>query len=323
MNRIAVILIALFIVNAGYAQDNEKRIKFSSGTLNLCTQANLKIKGYDGDEVIIKSLNKNARFVYNLDDLEELEELDDLESLTYQLESDVLILDSIAGSSNIRYMSFSGKEKSLEKGLKPLGKESKDPADNLYLDITENPGELIIRDYQSESGFDFMEAWAFDKKYEITIPNSVKLLWNTDDCSKKNSNTFFVTSGSQPSEISDFKGEVEVSLSYGSVSFTDVVGPVIANTIGGNIQVEFKKTTPSKLYSLITENGYINMELPEDAGLSIDATASRILSDIDFKVLKEETEPFSKHKKMSLKSNSGSVKMKLDAGSGSIYLRKN
>ncbi len=311
MNRIATLLIALLIVTVVYSQDKEKRIKFSSGTLNLCTQANLKIKGYDGDEVIIKSLNKNTRFVYNLDDL------------TYQLEKDVLILDSIVGSSNIHYMTFSGKEKDLEKGLKPLGNEPKSPADNLYLDITENPGELIIRDYQSEAGFDFMDAWAFDKKYEIMIPNSVKLLWNTDDCSKTNSNTFFVSSGSQPSEISDFKGEVEISLSYGSISLTDVSGPVIANTIGGNIQVEFKKTTPSKLYSLITENGYINMELPEEANLTIDATGKRIMSDLDFKVLKEENEPFSKHKKMSLKLNSGSVKMKLDAGSGSIYLREN
>lgn len=320
MNRIITILIALFFVNTGYSQDKEKRIKFSSGTLNLCTQANLKIKGYDGDEVVIKSLNKNTRYVYNLDDLEELEEL---ESLTYQLDNDILVLDSIIGSTTIRYISDSGKEKDLEKGLKPLGKESKDPADNLYLDITEKPGELIIRDYKSESGFDFMDVWAFDKKYEITVPNSVKILWNTNDCSKKNSYTFFEATGSKPSEISEFNGEVEISLSYGSISLTDVSGPVIANTIGGNIQVEFKKVNPSKLYSLITENGYINMELPDDANLTIDATGKRILSDIDFDVLKEEVTSFDRQKKMSLKLNSGGVKMKLDAGSGSVYLRRN
>jgi len=315
MKRLIVILIALFICNAGKAQDNEKRIPFKSGNLKLCTQANLKIKGYNGDEVIIKSLNKKTRYVYNIEDLDDLTE--DLEELTQDIQ--VFESDEI---STYRYLTFSGEEKKLEKGLEPLGEQEKDPADDLYLDITENPGELIIRDYQSESEMDFFNAWAFNNEYEIMVPNTVKILWNTDDCSKKNSNTLFVSSGSEPSELSNFSGEAEISFSYGSISLTDVTGPVIANTIGGNINVVFDKTIPTKLYSLISENGYINIELPKESGVTIDASGSQILSDLDFEIISEETERFDNSKKMNLKLNDGKVKMKLDSGFGKIYLRE-
>ncbi len=315
MKGLITLLIAFFLVNFSEAQDNEKRIQFNSGTLKLCTQANLKITGYDGDEVIIKSLNKKTRYTYSMDELRERTEG------FIGVGNNVQVYDS-GDAASFGYITLSGDEKQLEKGLEPLGEEPKDAAEDLYLDITEKPGELIIKDYQPEKLQGIYCYWAFDNKYEIMVPNSVKLLWNTDDCSKKNSNTLFVSAGADPSELTDFSGETEISFSYGSIHLTDVTGPVIANTIGGNIHVVFEDEVPSKLYSLITENGYINIELPTDASLNIDAKGQKVLSDLDFEVTSQETDRFSNGKKMNLKLNDGRVKMKLDAGYGKIYLRK-
>ncbi|MEM9050798.1 MAG: hypothetical protein AAGC47_01995 [Bacteroidota bacterium] len=316
MKGLAVALIAFFLVNFTEAQDSEKRIKFDSGTIKLCTQANLKISGYNGDEVIIKSLNKKTRYTYNFDELNELTEG------VIGISDEVRLFDS-GEVEGFQYLAFTGEEKKLEKGLEPLGEDPKDDTDDLFLDITEKPGELIIKDYQPNSSQDIFCVWAFDNEYEIMVPNSVKLLWNTDNCSKKNSNSFFISSGGDPSELKDFSGETEISFTYGSISLTDVTGPVIANTIGGNINVEFDDELPTKLYSLITENGYINIEMPAEASLDIDAKGQKVLSDMDFEVTSQETDRFSNSKKMNLKLNSGKVKMKLDAGYGKIYLREN
>jgi hypothetical protein len=206
-----------------------------------------------------------------------------------------------------------------------LGNKSANPADNLYLDITENAGELIIRDYKtSNSGQNKYPVAttipAYNHKYELLVPNSVKLLWNTENCTKKNSNTFYIRSNSAPWELSNFKGEAEISTSYNSINLVNVSGPVIANSIGGNIKVVFDKTSPSELYSLVTNDGYIDVTLPENANLKVDASGYRILSNIDFKIITETLTDTQKN--MQLKLNSGRTKMKIDAGSGSVYLRK-
>ena len=312
MKKIIAIVTLLVITGVIYSQNNEKRIKFSKGTLKICSSSNMKIKGYDGDEVIIKNLSNRTNYSFsNFINSNKNEQKSNDSTLTYAY----------------RLLTHTGKKKELEKGLKPLGNKSTNPADNLYLDITENTGELILRDYNhnhSNPGQHNLTAttssFYFNNKYEILIPNSIKLLWNIENCTKKNSNTFFVTSGSDPWELSDFKGDVEVSTSYNSITFTDVNGPVIANTIGGNIKVVFDKVSPNSLYSLISNDGYIDVTLPKNANINVDAIGKRILSDIDFKVLNETI--IDGTKGMELQLNSGKTKLKLDAGSGSVYLRK-
>ena len=334
MKNIITLVTLLLIVGLGNSQNNEKRIKFNKGTLKICSSANMKIMGYDGDEVIIKSLDNNFKVkgFYNLGG---------------QNDKVKFINDSLV-STSYRLLYTTGQngktKKDLEKGLKPLGNKSANPADNLYLDITVNPGELIIKDYDyslsDKSKVDGFAYYIKDKKrnskknvttqfnsflrknnkYELLIPNSIKLSWNVENCAKKNSNTFFVSSESKPWELSNFNGEVEVSASYNSISLTDIGGPVIANTIGGNITVVFDKVTPNKLYSLISNDGYIDVTLPQNANINVDAIGDRILSDIDFKVLNETL--INGTKGMELELNSGKTKMKLDAGSGSVYLRK-
>ena len=100
----------------------------------------------------------------------------------------------------------------------------------------------------------------------------------------------------------------------------DVSGPVIVNTLGGNIKVVFDKESPNQLYSLISNDGYIDITLPQNANINVDAIGKRILSDIDFKILNETI--VNGTKGMELRLNSGNTRMKIDAGSGNVYLRK-
>lgn len=310
MKHIITVIAFLFIIGIGYAQKNEKRITFNKGTLKICSTSNMKISGYDGTEVIIKSLNNSANYAF------------------YNRYGKKVNSPKSSDSVLIRYKSFYNinENKELEEGLTPLGNKSNNPADNLYLDITENPGELIIKDYNASNSSQsntsgIINTVNFNNKYEILIPNSIKLLWNTEGCAKTNSNTFFITSGSNTWDLSDFKGEAEISTSYRSINLTDVSGPVIANTIGGNIKVVFDKVSPTNLYSLISNDGYIDMTIPTNANIQLDAVGNRILSDIDFKVLNEDLTEFD-GKRMRLQLNAGKTKMKLDASLGSIYLRK-
>ena len=72
MKYVITIMTLLLIVGVGNAQEKEKRIKFNKGTLKICSNSHMTIKGYDGDEVIITSLNESIFSYYkNLGDKDE------------------------------------------------------------------------------------------------------------------------------------------------------------------------------------------------------------------------------------------------------------
>jgi len=310
MKQVILSVALLLITGVSISQEREKRIKFKEGLVAICTSSEMSIKGYDGDEVIIRNLNpsSNYSYIYTTKDGQQS-----------RLSSDSLVFKSYS------IYSTSDTKKDLEKGLKPLGETSTNPADNLFLDILKKPGELLIKDLQmttqgqngNTSGLTSFVSQ--NNKFEILIPNTVRLVWNAEGCAKKNSNTFFIRTDSNPLQLSDFKGEAEVSTTYKSIKLSNVTGPVIANSIGGNITVVFDTSLPSKLYSLVSNSGYVDVTIPSRSSVMINATGERILSNIDFKILIEEVSNSSKH--MELQLNSGKAKMKIDAGSGSIYLR--
>jgi len=101
---------------------------------------------------------------------------------------------------------------------------------------------------------------------------------------------------------------------------TDVTGPVSINSIGGNVTVDFDKKKPLKLYSVYTNNGFIDITMPSTSDVNVDANGAAIYSDLDFKVTSDDESEGKQH--MKLKLRNGKVKMKLEAGFGTIYLRK-
>lgn len=315
------ILLLSAAVGIGFAQ--EKKIKFSKGTLKICSSKNFQITGYDGDEVVIKNVHSNkASAFYRVNQISNGYSYSingkRTEGLGQVGKLGVAKVDSTK-KGNVYFLS---RDSDRKKGLKKLGKNADNTELGIYFEIEQKDGELIFRDKKSNYNQLVMVR---GEKYEVKIPNSIKLNWTTDECSnnpRRNSNYVFFTSDA--STLSNFDGEVELKTSMHNIKFVDVTGPVSVNSLGGNFTVEFDKKKPTKLYSIYSNNGFIDMTLPKNSSLDVDAKGKAVYSDLDFRVLAEkEINDFGhRMQQMKLKLNSGNVKMKLDAGYGNVYLRK-
>lgn len=331
-------ILFIFALSIQFLQTNaqEKKIKFSKGTLKICSSKNFTIEGYDGDEVIIKSLhikrNSISTVSYSIsgsgypgtyamqsnrsgnnsvsisrNNSRNLARIRGYKSLTSNAN------DSSVVKNNIIFFNNDGDRK---KGLKKLGKKNENSDLGIYFTIEKNGDELVFKDNAKDQ-----LVMLSNETYEIKIPNSIKLDWQTNNCKeaevKNNQHRFF---NSKPSSLSNFNGEVEISSTLNNTKLKDVTGPVSINTIGGNVTIEFDKKTPQKLYSIYSNNGFIDITFPLNSDIKLDATGRDIFSDIDFKI-EEETEERDLQT-MKLKLNNGKVKMKLNANLGNIYLRK-
>jgi len=295
----------------------EKKIKFNNGTLKICSSKNFQIEGYDGDEVIIKSLHEkrenNLNFVVR-----------GAKTSTANLNSSNNVV--VRGTTSLSKWNtdsikkgnlvFFNHDSSRKKGLEKLGKKHQNSDSGIYFTIEQNGHELVFKD-QNQGSF----IMSSNEKYLVKIPNSIKLNWQTNNCeNKKTSNRQYRFFSSNESSLSNFDGEVEISSTLNNMKLVDVTGPVSINSIGGNVTIEFDKKTPKKLYSIYSNNGFIDITLPSNSDVLVDGEGNAIYSDIHFKVLEEKDEVGKQTMKLKLKN--GKVKMKLNAGLGSIYLRK-
>ena len=323
---IAILALIVFQVSVG-AQ--EKKIKFNKGTLKICSSKKFTITGYNGNEVIITSLTNNIQndgrltFVsgQNAKTLTGTATVSSTSpQTTYSYATKTLKKKDSGKAVSLAYFFNDAGRK---EGLKKLGKKYENSEYGIYFLIEQKDGELIFKDNNQRDGRVVIFG---NEHYEIKIPNSIKLEWKTDQCDvdtdqKKRSRFFY---HSDPSSLSNFSGEVDIESTLTNIRLSDVTGPVTINTIGGNVTVEFDKKKPQKLYSIYSNNGFIDVQIPSNSSLTIDAEGKYIYSDVDFNILSEKEENDFGHIKttMKLKSGSGSTKMKLNAGYGNIYLRK-
>lgn len=310
-----VTLLFVFIAAIATAQNQEKKIKFNKGTLKICSAKNFVIKGYDGKEVIIKSLHSGKSrvvtgYTYSAQEVKGGDKTAKIATTT----SPKAYTLAPRGSNNNVF--FTREDHSKKEGLKRLGKKQEDRELGIFFTIEQSNGELLFKDTEGQ----FMMFG--NEHYEIKVPNTVKLKWDTGGCKARRGNTApYVFLNGKGSSLSDFNGEVEITTSLNNMQLTDVTGPVSINSIGGNVTVKFDKKKPMKLYSLYSNNGFIDITLPSSSDVSVDAKGAAIYSDIDFKVLADnELGEGTQH--MNLKLKNGKVKMKLEAGWGTIYLRK-
>lgn len=293
----------------------EKKIKFDKGILNICSSKNFTIKGYNGNEVVIKSLHDKNSSYANITSKNSQKYAytvkgrgtNSLTRINKEKNDSIQVTNVVRGN-----LFFSNHDKNRKKGLKKLGKKQENLEFGIYFTIEQKDGVLTFKD-NSQGQFVMLS----NESYEIMIPNSLKLRWDTSGCSGNSQQIFFT---SKSSSLSDFNGEVEISSSLNNLKLNDVVGPVSINTIGGNVTISFDKKTPKELYSIYSNNGFIDIKLPSSSDLVVDATGASVYSDLDFKVLEDNEQVGMQHMRLKLKN--GKVKMKLNAGLGSIYLRK-
>ncbi len=311
MKNITKIITVIFLLIQVSIQSQEKKIPFKKGVLKICSSKNFQIKGYDGKEVIIKSLHKYRRNAHFFT----------ARKVIFRSFKN----DSFKKGNHITYPSnniFRYGSNKQKKGLKKLGKKS-DADNGIYLKIEQKNGELLLYDITDNEQFVMVSG----ESYKIMVPNTLKLIWDATACNnatnknkvKSENQVFFYNS--KVSSLSYFKGEVEISSSLNNLKLKDVTGPVSINSLGGNVKIIFDETLPQKLYSVYTNNGYIDVTFPQSSNILVDAKASEIYSNLNFKVLSEKDVDGIQEMKLKLKS--GKVKMKLNTGLGSIYLRKN
>ena len=320
----SILVIAFLVVVSVNAQ--EKKIKFNKGTLKICSSKNFVIEGYDGKEVVIKSLhdNSNVRFSNIRNGYSFTSKGAKLPKLVKGTKaaknSKGVIVSSVPnnnftiarGKSNNLF--FARSNQSKKEGLKRLGKKQENKELGIYFTIEQKNGELIFKDKEGQM------VMFGNERYSIKIPNSIKLNWDTSACSKNKKSSSFIMYTSHASSLSNFNGEVEISTSLNNLKLVDVTGPVSINSIGGNVTVDFVKKKPLKLYSVYTNNGFIDITMPSNSDVNVDANGAAIYSDLNFNVLSDTESDGQQH--MKLKMRSGRVKMKLEAGFGTIYLRK-
>jgi len=305
----------LFLLAQVTMNAQEKRIPFSKGTLKICSSKNFQIKGYDGKEVIIKRIDD---FKENLSMIKILQSQKRLKTKKLQKQKRLKTLKS---KRNFLYYAknnilFSTDDDKRTKGLKKLGKYNVD--EWLLLNFKQSDNELLITDPEIKDTFIMIS----DESYEILVPNSLKLVWDTVSCKKTGSFKvdMLVVYDSKESSIENFEGELSVSSSLKNLRLTDVTGPVSINSLGGNVKIIFDKKLPKKLYSVYSNNGFIDVTLPTNSSVLMDVKGAEIYSNLDFKFLDDKVE--GGMQVMKLKLNKGKTKFKLNSDLGSIYLRK-
>jgi hypothetical protein len=298
----------------------EKKIKFNKGVLKICSSKLFQIEGYDGDEVIIKSLHekREANMPWVVSGYAKKKNLAKVNSKNSKVVTGFLSrkkVDSVDGGQFV----FFNIDNDRKKGLKKLGKKSQNSDLGIYFTIEQKDGELLFKD-QNRVSF----IMASNERYLVKIPNSIKLNWQTNNCSKESNNSNVRFFNSKASSLSNFGGEVEIASTLNNMKLKDVTGPVVVNTVGGNVTIEFEKKTPNGIFSIYSNNGFIDVEIPKKSSLLVDAIGKSVYSDVDFKVLEEdERDDFGNlNTRMKLKYGSGKYKMKLNSGYGTVYLRK-
>ena len=84
-----------------------------------------------------------------------------------------------------------------------------------------------------------------------------------------------------PFTVVDVAGGIEVENSNAGVQLVDVVGPVVAATSNGPIEVRFARVPPDRPMSFLTSNAPIRIAMPDgvDADLLLQTDTGRIRSD--------------------------------------------
>jgi hypothetical protein len=116
--------------------------------------------------------------------------------------------------------------------------------------------------------------------------------------------------------VRNFSGDTKVETSGGRLSFENVNGKIFGRTSGGSISAKLKSPVPGDV-NLETSAGAIELMVPPDAGLDIEAEASsgRVTSELPFMGTRTDRES------MKGKINGGGKSVVLRSGAGSISIK--
>ena len=141
----------------------------------------------------------------------------------------------------------------------------------------------------------------------------------------KNQNVAVKSTWNGNIEINGFAGEIEADAQLnGSIEILDVNGPVTANTLNGEVTVEFGAVKQSSPISIYSTNGAVDVTMPGNtpADLSLSSVNGDIYTNFDLKREEKDGLKSVSGRKVNAAINNGGVNISLKSTNGNIYLRK-
>jgi len=120
------------------------------------------------------------------------------------------------------------------------------------------------------------------------------------------------TSGGNIS-LANHQGLADVSTSGGNINLENMTGSVSARTSGGNLYADLKSLSDKLV--LETNGGFINCELPSDAGMNLELSAG------DIKTTLNNFQGTSKSDYISGKINGGGIPVQMSCPGGTLRLK--
>ncbi|HLY70700.1 MAG TPA: DUF4097 family beta strand repeat-containing protein, partial [Puia sp.] len=123
-------------------------------------------------------------------------------------------------------------------------------------------------------------------------------------------------------DIQNMKNEVEVDVCE-NIKLRNVSGPLVLNTISGNIDVVFGDLSNTRPISIANISGEIDVTLPAKAGVNLEMknVSGAMYSDFDFNADHKDMKRVG-GENIETKLNGGGTDLKITNVSGNIYLRK-
>lgn len=129
--------------------------------------------------------------------------------------------------------------------------------------------------------------------------------------------------GSDDLTMRDLAGRIEVSLKSGDLRLLNVSGPVVANTISGDIQVRFS-VAPSQPSAVSSVSGDVDVTLPAPSKISFSlrSISGEIYTDFDLNLSGGSGMKNLGGQTIEGRANGGGTTLSLKTISGDIYVRK-
>jgi len=191
------------------------------------------------------------------------------------------------------------------KGLKPL--YGNGCMDNTGAGVAANESNGVLTICGASKGSE-------DAKYVFTVPKGISI-----------SIDYNSPFANENIEIKDMEGEVEVSSLNGDIKCLNVTGPLVLNSISGDIEVSISKLNQNSPTSISLISGDLDITLPSTsaANLEMSALTGGVYTDFEFKV---DSNGSNLRRiggnNIETKVNGGGVELNLSCTSGNIYLRK-
>ncbi|AMM52758.1 hypothetical protein TH61_05045 [Rufibacter sp. DG15C] len=188
-------------------------------------------------------------------------------------------------------------------GLKPL-----------YNQLEDNTGMGLSAEKENNT-LTITKASRGNGKYTIKVPKDASIVFK-----EANWNSANLT-------LSEVDGEIELMLKNGNATLNNVSGPIVAQSISGNVNIKYASVDQKQPNVISTVSGKVDITLPSNtkANFNLKSLQGEIYTDFDMNLKKENKSDLNMiggGGNIEGKTNGGGVDITIISISSDIYIRK-